>query len=61
MPKVTLLTLHEVKDALERYRREVEGTGMAPATKRTYLTHSENFVRWLADDFTPGGSIGRRR
>ena len=49
--------MKQVHDALERYRREVGRTGLAPATKRTYLLHAENFVRWLDDDFVPGAKL----
>ncbi len=33
----------------------VESEGLLkPNTSKTYLTHSENFVRWISGDFTPG-------
>ncbi len=59
MPKISQDALREVQDALERYREVVEASDMTLATKRTYLLHSHNFVRWLADNFTPG--INARR
>ena len=33
---------------------------MTPSTKRTYLLHAENFVRWLSDDFNPGVNSRQR-
>ena len=44
----------KVRNALERYREEVEGASLASDTKRTYMRHAETFVRWLEGDFEPG-------
>ena len=60
MPKVNSLSLQEVREALERYKLEVEATRMTESTKRTYLLHAGNFVRWLSDDFNPGANARRR-
>ncbi len=60
MPKVSLLSLQEVQEALERYRLEVEATPMTTSTKKTYLLHAENFIRWLSDEFNPGANARRR-
>ncbi len=60
MPKVSPTTLREVREALRRYERIVAASPMRESTKKTYLLHSNNFVRWLADDFEPGASVGRR-
>ncbi len=50
--------LDEVERALEQYREllaELEQTGVLKEnTRKTYLLHSENFVRWLKDEFDPG-------
>ncbi len=59
MPKVSQVALMEIQDAFEKYREVVEATDMTEKTKRTYLLHSGNFVRWLSDGFTPG--INARR
>ena len=59
MEKVSSVSLREIREALARYRLEVETTQMTSATKRTYLLHAENFVRWLADDFNPGANVRR--
>jgi len=55
--KVTEATLKEVREALRRYERLVNSTDMTESTKKTYLLHSTNFVRWLADDFEPGKNL----
>lgn len=57
MPKVNPETLRVVQEALERYKIEVESTGLRPTTKDTYILHAEHFVRWLDDDFEPGGTL----
>ena len=59
MPKLDRSCLQRVQEALERYRQEVESTELQPTTKKTYLTHAENFVRWLDDDFEPGVVLKR--
>lgn len=48
-------TLQEVEEALRVYQNEVESCeSLAPSTKRTYLSHCAEFVRWLKGDFVPG-------
>lgn len=54
MPKINPKALQDVQEALEKYEAVVNATKMTPSTKKTYALHSRNFVRWLADDFTPG-------
>ena len=49
--------LEQVENLLEVYRKEVEQSGLAPDTQRTYLRHAETFVRWLAGDFEPGAHV----
>ena len=47
---------------LDRYTQEVKTSPLKANTKKTYLLHAENFVKWLHDDFEPGGTLtGRRR
>jgi hypothetical protein len=57
VPEVTRPVLTDIQNALERYRLEVEASRLTEETKRTYLLHAKNFVRWLADDFTPGSTL----
>ena len=55
MPKkVSSQVLDAVQKSLERYESEVADTSMTPNTKKTYLLHALNFVRWPDDDFEPG-------
>ena len=50
--------MEQVERCLEQYRQEVEETELTPSTKRTYIVHATNFVRWMKHDFHPGA--GRR-
>ena len=59
MPKVSSLTLQEVQEALRRYEETVEASPLRLSSKNTYLLHARQFVRWLADDFEPGETVGR--
>ena len=59
MPKVSSLTLKEVQEALRRYEETVEESPLRLSSKNTYLLHARQFVRWLADDFEPGETVGR--
>jgi hypothetical protein len=55
-------TLKAIRDAWTNYERLVSAQPlMQPKTKRTYLLHSENFVRWLEGDFVPGATLPRGR
>ena len=60
MAKVSREVLEAVQDALQRYEREVEATGMTGQSKSTYLLHARHFVRWLDDDFEPGVQLIRK-
>ena len=60
MPEVSREVLERVKEAFDRYEAEVETSDLRPSAKQTYLLHSRNFVRWLDDDFEPGGTLKRR-
>lgn len=52
--RVGIKAIEEVKAAIKQYTLEVEETSLIVATKRTYLLHARNFVRWLSYDFQPG-------
>ena len=61
MPIINDKALRLVKDALDQYETAVESTNCTEKTKRTYILHARNFVRWLNDDFDPGVNVRRRR
>jgi len=52
--RVSKKTLEEIESALREYEKEVELSNLTPSAKQTYLLHSENFVKWLKGEFTPG-------
>jgi hypothetical protein len=52
--RVSSNALQEVETALREYAQEVQASNMTPSLKHTYLLHSENFVKWLKNDFVPG-------
>jgi len=49
--------LDEVETAFQRYKAAVEASALQSSTKRTYLLHSENFIRWLRGEFKPGRTL----
>ena len=57
MAEITPKALTEVKEALRRYEIEVKASKLQPNSQNTYLLHARNFVRWLDDKFTPGGTL----
>ena len=57
MPKLDLDAMRQVQGALEHYEEEVAATEMTVESKRTYLLHANQFVRWLNDDFEPGATL----
>ena len=57
MPIINDEALRLVKDALDQYETAVESTNCTEMTKRTYILHARNFVRWLNDDFDPGVNV----
>ncbi len=59
MIRISPSALAEVEEAFEQYERFVSATSLAAHSKRTYLLHSEHFVRWLKDDFVPGAKLAR--
>ena len=57
MPEISPEALKTVQEALERYVLEVESSNCRPSSKWTYILHARHFVRWLDDDFEPGGTL----
>lgn len=50
--------INELEKLFSQYEREVreaESKGyLAMNTAKTYLVHSENFIKWCKDEFEPG-------
>lgn len=54
--KEIILQLEELYEAYEKEVLEAEQNGHLMAnTRRTYLLHSHNFLKWCKGDFEPGG------
>jgi len=54
-------TLDEILKLHAQYVSEVEHSGIKPLSVEIYRTNSHNFVRWIKDEFVPGGSKSKRR
>ena len=52
-------SLNEIENLFEEYEKEVNEAKkdgyLKVSTARTYLLHSNNFVKWCRGEFTPGG------
>lgn len=57
MPKISGESLYQVQAALENYEEAVNATAMTVESKKTYLLHARQFVRWLNGDFEPGATL----
>ena len=57
MPKISDDALRQVQEAFGRYENEVNAEALAASSKKTYILHAWHFVRWLDDDFEPGGTL----
>lgn len=56
--KTNIDILQEIERLYDQYHDEIETLTekgvIMENTKKTYLLHSYNFVRWCKGDFTPG-------
>jgi hypothetical protein len=55
--EISAEALHQIEEALRRYRVKVEASRLTNTSKHTYILHAEHFVRWLKGDFEPGGRV----
>lgn len=55
--KTDTKTLYLIRELHESYRLEIESCGIKPLSCKTYISHSANFVRWIAGEFIPGASV----
>jgi hypothetical protein len=54
-------TLHEIIKLHEQYVKEVELSGIKPLSVEIYRNNSNNFVRWIKNEFSPGSSKTKRK
>jgi len=45
----------EINRLLADYLQEIEQSDLKPLSAQVYQVQSKNFVRWINDDFQPGG------
>ena len=57
MAKISKAALEEVQRALERYEEEVKESGLRLSSQATRVGEATRFVRWLADNYTPGQGL----
>lgn len=50
-----------IQKAVEQYCQVVQESELSEESKKTYIEHPNNFVRWLKGEFEPGGSVRARR
>jgi hypothetical protein len=48
-------TVSELRQALQRYERELRASSRAERTVHTYIDHPERFIRWLSGEFKVRG------
>lgn len=53
--------LNKLKDLMDQYTKEVSETELKDSAKRTYLLHSNNFVRWCNGEFIPGATLKKKK
>ena len=61
MPKISESALREVQIALGKFRTELEGSDLSLNTKTSHYRGSKTFERWLADNYSVGEGLERRR
>lgn len=54
-------TVRTLERLLEDYEPEVEHSSLTRNSKRTFLLHASQFVRWTKDDFEPGATLIKRK
>lgn len=55
--KTELQENSRINDLFLLYKAYVQLTAMKPLTKKIYIAHAENLVRWVSGDFVPGGKL----
>jgi len=59
--KISRAALEEVEKALIAYEEEAGRNLGTPKSRWTYQVYAGYFVRWLKDEFTPGGTRPGKR
>ena len=59
--RVSRDALAEIEQAYAEYKQVVATSGMALTSRKTYIIHADQFVRWLKREFQPGVHAGNWR
>ncbi|MCF2446571.1 hypothetical protein L0657_21620 [Dyadobacter sp. CY345] len=58
--KTNLELAEEINRLMSLYINEIESSNLKPLTANMYITHTQNFIRWIEDDFVPGERAGKK-
>jgi len=50
----------EINRLMSLYTVEIESSDLKPLTANMYLTHTQNFIRWIEGDFVPGERASKK-
>ncbi|SEI92529.1 hypothetical protein SAMN04487995_2577 [Dyadobacter koreensis] len=50
----------EINRLMSLYINEVESSNLKPLTANMYITHTQNFIRWIEGDFNPGERASKK-
>ena len=53
--KTKSIYFEEINRLLAEYLHEIEESDLKPLSAQVYQVQSKNFVRWINDEFQPGG------
>jgi len=51
----------EINRLMSLYISEIEASNLKPLTANMYITHTQNFIRWIEGDFNPGERAGKKK
>jgi hypothetical protein len=49
--------IDKIYELLTEYATEVNASNLSPSSKTDYVLFADQFVRWIDNDFTPGGTL----
>ena len=57
--KTDARTLAKIETLYFEYAAEVNDSPLAPASRKTYINHVDQFVAWVKGEFEPGERLSR--
>lgn len=58
--KTNLELAEEINRLMNLYINEIESSNLKPLTANMYITHTQNFIRWIEGNFVPGERAGKK-